>query len=468
MNDTNRPAVDGPKHIDLYAARSKIQVRDIHGFYSNLRRALRWVGLLALFVTPWLTWDGRQAVLFDLPARQFHLFGVTFFPQDFMFVSWLLIIGAFALFTFTNWLGRVWCGYACPQSVWFTLFMEIEEAIEGSRNRRIRLDASPWDGRKLRIKATKWLAWAALAAATGIAIVGFFVPIRELLPAIASLSLSGWTLFWLGFFTATTFVMGAIMREQVCLYMCPYARFQSAMFDPDTLIVSYDAARGEPRGSRSRSADPRALELGDCVDCELCVQVCPVGIDIREGLQYECISCAHCVDACDSIMDKMGYARGLVSYTTEHALSGTTTRILRPRLLGYAAVLTIMIVAFTIAASERVPFRMEAERDRQTLFTQVDTAAGPRIENVYTLRLVNMTQDSRALRIEARGLEDSELIGESEIDLAAGEVRTIPVRLRATAPATPSVDIQFDLLDGADGHLILSEESRFLSGGRRS
>jgi cytochrome c oxidase accessory protein FixG len=469
MNTSRSTDRDGPRQVDLYAAQASIHVRNIHGRFSNLRRWIRWVGLVVLFLAPWLTWGGRQAILLDLPARQFHFFGVTFFPQDFVLVAWLLIIGAFALFTFTNWLGRVWCGYVCPQSVWFTLFMGIEEFVEGSRTKRMRLEEHPWDAEKLRLRATKWALWGLLALATALSIVGLFAGIRELLAGLVTFSLAGWTLFWLGFFTVVTYVFGAVLREQVCLYMCPYARFQSAMFDPDTLIVSYDQARGEPRGSRSRKTDPTELGLGDCVDCELCVQVCPTGIDIREGLQYECISCAHCIDACDSIMDKMGYARGLIRYTTEHALEGRPSRVLRPRLIGYAAVLAVMVTAFGIAATARVPFELEAIRDRQSLFAEVQTDAGPRVENVYTLRIVNMSQQERVVRIDARGLEDPDLLGaEGTVTLAAGEVRSLPVRLRARAPAQANTEIAFDLVDARDGSVILTEESRFLApaGGR--
>ncbi|MDZ7826540.1 MAG: cytochrome c oxidase accessory protein CcoG [Gammaproteobacteria bacterium] len=358
------------RQVDLYEATPKIQVRSVRGRFADLRSRLRWGFLLVLMAGPWLTWNDRQALLFDLPERQFHVFGLTFFPQDFILVSGLLIIGAFALFAVTNWLGRVWCGYTCPHSVWFQMFIDIEQWIEGPRHRRIRQDEGPWTGAIWRMKIRKWLVWAGLAVVTGVSIVGYFVPIRELILALATLSLGGLGLFWVGFFVTATFGMGAILREQVCLYMCPYARFQSAMFDPDTLIVSYDPGRGEPRGPRPRKADPQELGLGDCIDCELCVQVCPVGIDIRDGLQYECISCAHCIDACDGVMERMGYAPGLISYTTENRLEGRHSPVLRPRLIGYGLVLAIMIAAFGWLALARGEAELDVLRDRAALIAR--------------------------------------------------------------------------------------------------
>ncbi len=455
--------LDGPRQVDLYASHDAIHARQVPGFFSHLRLAIRWGGFAALLLLPWLSWNGDPLLRLDLPARQFQVFGMTFFPQDFMLVSWLLIIGAFALFTFTNWLGRVWCGYACFQSVWFSLFMDLERWVEGSRNRRVRLAKAPWNSEKIRLRLTKWALWSVLAAATGVSIMGLFVPIEGLLADLVAGSVAGWTAFWLGFFTFVTYVMGGIMREQACLYMCPYARFQSAMFDPDTLIVSYDAGRGEPRQAKKRGAEAG----GDCVDCSLCVQVCPTGIDIRDGLQYECISCAHCIDACDGVMDKLGKPRGLIRYTTEHELAGQPSKTFRPRLLGYAAVLLVMIGAVAVATVQRVPLELQVLRDRGSLFERVEGPAGEAlIENVYTIRVVNKDRATRTLALRVTDLPGSRLEGTTRLEVAGQEVRTEVVRLLAPAPAARNQEIHFELTDLADDAVTLARESRFLAPGQ--
>ena len=451
------------RQVDLYEATPKIQVRSVRGRFADLRSRLRWGFLLVLMAGPWLTWNDRQALLFDLPERQFHVFGLTFFPQDFILVSGLLIIGAFALFAVTNWLGRVWCGYTCPHSVWFQMFIDIEQWIEGPRHRRIRQDEGSWTGAIWRMKVRKWLVWAALAVVTGVSIVGYFVPVRELIPALATLSLGGWALFWVGFFVTATFGMGAILREQVCLYMCPYARFQSAMFDPDTLIVSYDPGRGEPRGPRPRKADPQELGLGDCIDCELCVQVCPVGIDIRDGLQYECISCAHCIDACDGVMERMGYAPGLISYTTENRLEGRHSPVLRPRLIGYGLVLAIMIAAFGWLALARGEAELDVLRDRGSLYREVIVDGEALIENAYSLRVVNKTQQAHVWQIDVTGLDPVRVMGETQVRIAPGQNLEVPIRLQAPRREARRTGIVFRLRDGDE--LVVKEQSSFLTGG---
>lgn len=460
----SKAPLDGPRQVDLYASHEPIHVRQVSGFFSQLRLAIRWGGFALLLALPWLSWNGEPLLRLDLPARQFQVLGLTFFPQDFMLVSWLLIIGAFALFTFTNWLGRVWCGYVCFQSVWFSLFMDLERWVEGSRNKRIRLGKASWGGEKVRLRALKWLLWALLAGATALSIMGLFVPIEGLLQGLATFSLTGWTAFWLGFFAFMTFLMGGIMREQACLYMCPYARFQSAMFDPDTLIVSYDAARGEPRSAKKRAAEG----AGDCVDCSLCVQVCPTGIDIRNGLQYECISCAQCIDACDSVMDKLHKPRGLIRYTTEHDLAGKPSKTFRPRLIGYAVVLLAMISAVAIATANRVPLELQVLRDRGSLYERVTTAGGAlRIENVYTVRVVNKDRAPRTVTLAVTGLPGLTLDGPQTLELAGQEVRTEVIRLLAPPPAAPNQELRFTLTDTANAALTVERESRFLAPGQR-
>ncbi len=424
----------GPR--DLYQRREKIFTRFVGGFFQRLRFFTGWPLLSGYFLLPWLSWGDRQLVLFDLPARQFHIFTTTFYPQDLWMLGWLLIIAAFGLFTVTTLVGRLWCGYTCPQTVWTSIFMWAEQLAEGPRHKRIRLDAAPWGFEKLRKRAFKHSMWLVCAAFTGITLVGYFTPIRELVVDLTSFNASGWATFWCAFFTVTTYGNAGWMREQVCIYMCPYARFQSAMFDKDTLIVSYNPERGEPRGSRKRSAETTANALGDCIDCQLCVQVCPVGIDIRDGLQYQCIGCAHCIDACDQVMDKMGYEPGLVSYTTEHELEHGNTSWLRPRAIGYAVVLFIMIGAFGYALLARVPFEVDVLRERGELF---QLTANDTISNQYRLRVLNKAQYDQqfSLAVEA----DVPLTNSAATTLRVepGELLDLPMTLSAPREALPGI-----------------------------
>ena len=336
--------------------------------FTGLFRTLRLVGagflFLLFFGTVWLSWDGRQAVLWDLSESKFHIFGATFWPQDFILLSGLLIIAAFGLFTITVFAGRVWCGYTCPQSTWTWLFMWCEKVTEGDRNQRIKLKAAPWGINKIARRTAKHALWLAISVMTALTFVGYFTPIRPLATELLTLEMAGVSLFWVLFFTGATYLNAGWLREAVCMHMCPYARFQSVMFDKDTLAISYDVARGEARGPRKRGADPKQAGLGDCIDCHMCVQVCPTGIDIRDGLQMECIGCAACIDACDSVMDKMGYDRGLVRYTSEHELQGGKTHLLRPRLIGYAVVLLAMIGALVVALNQRSMVSLDVIKDR--------------------------------------------------------------------------------------------------------
>ncbi|MCW9017817.1 MAG: cytochrome c oxidase accessory protein CcoG, partial [Kangiellaceae bacterium] len=303
---------------DLYEKPEKIYPRQVHGIYARLRILTVLLLLGLYYFAPWITWDSRQAILLDLPARKFHLFAATFWPQDFVYLTLLLVICAVGLFLFTAVAGRLWCGYACPQTVWTETFLWIEEFVEGNRNKRMKLDKQPWGFEKIFKKTTKHFLWVVFALFTGYTFVGYFSPIRELWDGILTLSLGPWEWFWIGLYSLATYGNAGKLREQVCLHMCPYARFQSAMFDKDTLIISYDEKRGESRGKRKKKSDYKSKGLGDCIDCNQCVHVCPTGIDIRDGLQYECIACAACIDVCDNVMDQMGYEQGLIRYTTEH------------------------------------------------------------------------------------------------------------------------------------------------------
>jgi|TARA_R100000005_G_scaffold96203_2_gene81435 cytochrome c oxidase accessory protein FixG len=447
--------------IDLYQRREKIYTRKIEGFFQRIRLYTGWPLLLGYFLLPWLSWDGRQAVWFDLPERKFHILGLVFWPQDFPLLAFMLIIAAFGLFAVTVFAGRVWCGYTCPQTVWTSIFMWIEQRFEGSRNQRMRLDKAPWSLEKVVRKVLKHGGWLFMAFLTGMTFVGYFYPIRELLPDLLTLSAGQWGVLWTIFFTCATYINAGWMREQVCKYMCPYARFQSVMFDQDTLIVSYDPGRGEPRGSRKRDADHKAQGLGDCIDCNLCVQVCPTGIDIRNGLQYECIGCALCIDACNSVMDKMSYPRGLISYTSEHQLQGGKTHWLRPRMIGYVLVLTVMVSLFSYRVISRVPLEMTVIRDRNELY--VTTMDGD-IENIYTLSLVNMEQSMHEFEIVVSGIDGAEIIGETLHTLDGGEVRSINLRVRVAPErlSRPSTEIEFTARATDRESLQVSSESRFM------
>ena len=453
---------------EMYAKRRHIYVREIKGVFQKLRRSANWALMLAFFLLPWINIGGRPLILFDLPNREFHIFSATFYPQEFILLSWLLIICAFGLFFITVFAGRVWCGYTCPQSVWTFLFIWLEHRIEGSRNRRIKLDNQPMNAEKAVRKGAKHAAWLLIALATGVTFVGYFTPIRQLVAELPTLEAHGWSYFWVGFFLVFTYLNAGWLREQVCIYMCPYARFQSVMFDRDTLIVSYDETRGEPRGHRKKSLshlEAREAGYGDCIDCELCVQVCPTGIDIRDGLQYECITCAACIDACDSVMDKMGYPRGLVRYTTENALEGKKSHILRPRLVGYFAALLVMVGTFAWTISDRMPLNFDAERERTELY---QVTRDGQISNVYSLTIRNLDDQDHTYQLSVSGLP-SLTLDSSVISVPAGESRFAAVTVTADPDdlKQPSHPIVFTLQAQQDKDIHIERETSFLGNIRR-
>jgi len=456
------------KSDSLYVSDAKIYPRAVTGLFAMWRS----IGVLVLlgiyYIVPWLEWTERQAVLFDLPNRKFHIFGLTFWPQDFFYFAVLLIIAAFALFFFTAIAGRLWCGYACPQTVWTELFMWIERKVEGDRPKQIKLDNMPWTAYKIRIKATKHFLWLALAAYTGFTFVGYFTPIDELASRIASFSLGSWEWFWIVFYSFATWGNAGFMREQVCIYMCPYARFQSAMFDNNTLIISYDKQRGEPRGSRKKSEDPKSKGLGSCIDCTLCVQVCPTGIDIRDGLQYQCIACSACIDVCDSVMDKMNYDRGLIRYTTENALQGKSVKLFRPRIIVYAITLILMTTALTYAIATRVPLEVGISRDRTRLFNETETGL---IENTYSLQIINKDEQPHRYKISALGIDGLKMIIKSDtVKIASGEVLDVPLRLQVDPYDLKdrSTEIKITVISTDNPDININEATRFLGpSGRR-
>ena len=447
MNDSSSPTAaatgadaDDPavRIVSLYQKQKKIYARAVSGWFAGWRWALVWITQLVFYGLPWLEWNARQAVLFDLEARRFYIFGLVLYPQDFIFLTGLLIISAYALFLFTTVAGRLWCGYACPQTVYTEIFMWVEKRFEGDRAQRMKLDAAPWGTQKLMRKGGKQAAWIALGLWTGFTFVGYFTPIHTLALKVLSLGLGPWETFWTLFYGFATYGNAGYMREQVCKYMCPYARFQSAMFDPDTLIITYDAARGEARGQNSKRNKKDGLKpegVGDCIDCGLCVQVCPTGIDIRNGLQYECIGCAACIDGCDQIMDKMGYPRGLIRYTTENVIkgkypdSGILHHVLRTRTLIYTALMLVISSVFVYSLATRVPLRVDVVRDRVALSKETDDGM---IENVYRLQLINKDNQSHQYTLNAAGIPGLRVIT-STLPVTARELETleIPVSLIA-------------------------------------
>ncbi|MBX3023921.1 cytochrome c oxidase accessory protein CcoG [bacterium] len=454
-----RPAA--VREVPLYAKREHIYQKEIQGPWQRRRMVALFILAGVFLAGPWLTWQGRQAIWFDLPSRKFYLFALTFWPQDFIFLSWMLMIAAFSLFFFTAIAGRLWCGYACPQTVWTKFFMWIEWLVEGDRNDRIRLDRSRWNAEKVLRKAGKHAAWLLLACVVALTFIGYFTPIRALLPRLAG-GLSGWEVFFAVFFTAALYLDAGWMREQICKYACPYARFQGAMFDTNTLTIFYDAARGEPRGHRGRAIEARAAGLGDCIDCGLCVHVCPTGIDIRKGTQYECIGCAACIDACDSVMDEMGYARGLVRYASETSLRTGHLRVLRPRVVAYGVILALIASTFAYALSQRVPLRVDVLHDRARLYRMTNDGL---VENTYTLRIMNLDQQPHAYWIVASGPEHLSVVAPDDVRIPPGEIADVPVRLQAPPAglARQSMDVRFTVsaIDAPD--LAVREKSRFLA-----
>jgi len=398
--------------ISLYAAQDKIYPRSTFGFFTKWRWVMIWLTQLVFYGTPWVEWGQRQALLFDLEAKRFYIFNLVLYPQDLIYLTAILIISALSLFLFTAVAGRLWCGYACPQTVYTEIFLWIERKIEGDRAARMKLDESPMSVKKLLRKGGKHFVWIAFALWTGFTFVGYFTPIRELLSEFAHLHIGPWETFWVCFYGLATYGNAGFMREQVCKYMCPYARFQSAMFDDDTLVVTYDEARGEPRGRRSRNVDSESHKLGDCIECSLCVQVCPTGIDIRKGLQYECIGCGACADVCDTVMDKMGYAPGLIKYSTQNAITQKWShkqmlqRILRPRVLIYASILTLLILGLLTSLWLRTPFRVNVVRDRGVMARITDDGM---IENVYRLQIMNGTETTQHFQLSVNGLKGLEI-----------------------------------------------------------
>ena len=465
-NKSTSKAALAPAPVSFYEKHKKVYIRDVKGWWDTWRWALVWITQILFYVTPWLDWNGRQAVLLHLVERKFYLFGLVLWPQDVFYLALLLIISAYALFLFTAIAGRLFCGYACPQTVYTEIFMWIENKLEGDRSARMKLDKGPLTARKFRIKATKHALWIVIALWSGLTLVAYFTPVKELIAAFP-FEFSGWEMFWTLFYAGFFYMQAGFLREQVCKYMCPYSRFQGVMFDPDTLIITYDQERGEPRGARKKNADLATSSQGDCVDCGLCVVVCPTGIDIRKGQQYECIGCGACIDACDPVMDKVGKPRGLIRYTTENALAKHFTskdvlaHILRPRIILYTAILIAITLASVWSLATRVPLKVDVIRDRSLLAREADDG---RIENVYNLKIMNTTEEPKRYALSVEGMEGVEIVGERIVEVASAENHevTIVVRVPPESGKKGANTIYFDIKALNHDKIAVHEKATFL------
>lgn len=457
---------DPNQHANPNSPRSGIYVRAVTGTLETFRRFFGLIFLGTFALLPWLQYDGHQAILLDIGSQRFNIFGLTLWPQDLTLLAWILIVAAFALFFVTTFAGRVWCGFMCPQTTWTFIYIWFEELFEGSRHQRIKLDERAMDFDKFWRKSLKHLAWVAIALLTSLIFVGYFTPIDQLFVDFFTFSSSAWATGFVLFFTFCTYGNAGWMREIMCTHICPYARFQSAMFDKDTFTVAYNSKRGEQRGPRSRKSareDNQQQGLGDCIDCHLCVQVCPTGIDIRNGLQYECINCGACVDACNGVMEKMNYPKGLISFTSETELAGGTTKIVRPKLVGYALVLIIMSGLLIFEIMTRVPLEVDIIRDRNSLYRETNDGL---IENVYTLKILNKSQQSETYSISIVGFEGANFIGEKTVSVNGGEVLTWPISLaidpNKLRKEVSEFEFQVEVINNPANQAKVQEPSKFL------
>lgn len=446
--------------IKPYKDEGPIYIREQKGFFQQVRRNLGWLLMFVFVAIPWIQYNGQQAVLFDVGTQKFTIFSLTLLPQDFMILALLFMLGAFALFFVTNWLGRVWCGYTCPQTIWMLMFSWVEQRIEGTRNHRIKLDKSPWSVAKWRKKMTKHSAWLVISLFTATSFMAYFIPVKSLYSDMVMLDWSGITSFWVFLFAFCTYGNAGFLREKMCTVACPYSRFQSVMFDKDTLLVTYDSERGENRGPRKRKADPKSLDLGDCVDCNLCVEVCPAGIDIRNGLQYECINCGLCIDACDDTMNKFGYQKGLIKYASEKQLEGGVTNQFRLKLLGYGGLTVLLSIVMVVWLAQRTPIEVSVLRDRNALYRMTYEGL---VENPYTLTIINKTQQPLHYRVSLNGFDAGTLKAPRETRVEPGVMKQIPVTVVADSyDLTKKVTkLEFEVTAKEDSSISQTQQSMF-------
>lgn len=459
-------AVNKSGERSLYAPRKRIHPKRAEGLFRRIKWAVMAATLSVYYFTPWIRWDRGasapdQAVLIDLPARRFYFFFIEIWPQEVYYLTGLLILAAMALFLITSLAGRVWCGYTCPQTVWTDLFLVVERFVEGDRNARLRLDQAPWWGAKIGKKLVKHVIWILIAIATGGAWVFYFADAPTLAGQLVRFEAPVTAYGFIALFAATTYLLGAIAREQVCIYMCPWPRIQGAMLDEESLVVTYHEERGEPRGSHKHGESWE--ERGHCVDCNQCVAVCPTGIDIRDGQQLECITCALCIDACNGIMEKVGLPGGLISYDThanmERRQNGEKPRLrlFRPRVLLYSSVIAVVGLIMLYTLIGRPDLEMNVLRDRNPVFVQL---ADGGVRNAYTIKVLNKLHQRRHLDLSVSGLLGARLrvIGQANGDLQ--KLTVLPDRLRSfrvlvSVPrgtlAAESVPLAFSILDSRGG-----------------
>ena len=450
----------------VFDPEAKVYPRSISGLFTRWRWIFVWLTQIVFYGLCWLPWNGRQAILLDIDKRKFYFFDLVLWPQDTIYLVLLMVLGALALFLFTAVAGRLWCGYTCPQTVYTEIFLWFEKVVEGERPQRIKLDAAPWSLRKLRIKSSKHAVWLIFSLWTGFTFVGYFTPIRDLASDFLSLSPGAWSSFWVGFYALATYGNAGFLREQMCRQICPYARFQFVMFDRDTLIIAYDATRGESRGARAKGVDHHAQGLGDCVDCGICVQVCPTGIDIRNGLQNECIGCAACIDACDQVMDKMAYPRGLIRYSTENAVDqrlaprDIARRAFRPRVIIYSAALCLLSAATAWSLATRIPLKVNVLKDHGTLSREADDG---RIENIYALKIINTGDQTRTFRLGIAGFAGLRLENDQPVTVSGGDIgrQTLVVSADPGSAKSGASPIRFRIEDVSDGSVAVTESSKF-------
>lgn len=429
--------------LELYRKQGKIHAKAVDGRFNRLRWLMVWLTQGIFYGLCWLPWEVsgqlRQAVLFDIAHEKLYLFGLVLWPQDALLLALVLLMAATGLFLVTALAGRLFCGFACPQTVYTSIFVWIEGKIEGDHLARLQLDQGPLTARKVLLKGSKHLLWLAVASWTAITFVGYFTPIRELLPSLPGWNVGPWEGFWLIFYAAFTYVQAGLAREAVCQHMCPYSRFQGVMFDPATRSVSYDLPRGEPRRATGNT------QAGDCIDCGICVQVCPTGIDIRHGQQYECINCGLCIDACDQVMTRIGSPTGLIRFAPEQTAPAPWHR--RPRVLTYALLLLAFAALGVWTLSQRSLLRVDILRDRNVLARE--TADG-RIENAYQLQVMNLSEAAQHYQVSLDGDSPLEIVGERSITVDAGSILPLQLTLSAGAEALPpgSHPVVFHVVSG--------------------
>lgn len=458
-----------PVH-ELDATKKRVHPRFVTGKYQNIRVVSMYF-LLALFlILPWIKYDDRQAILFDFAQQRFYIFGLTFLPQDFYFFAFFFIISAFTLFMVTVYAGRVWCGYACPQTIWTHMYQYVEKWVIGDRNKRIKFDKAPMNAEKIAKRSLVYFIWFIMALITALTFVSYVVGTQDLYfswQSLGGIPFPTWsTMTWsfVGMFTFATYVNAGYMREHMCTHICPYGRFQSVMFDKDTLIVSYDYNRGEPRGTRKKGTHPE--NLGDCIECTMCVQVCPTGIDIRDGLQVECIQCAACIDACNDVMDKVGYPRGLIRYTTERQLvEKEDTKIISPRIFAYLLLLTALFGVLIYTLNDRVPLEIDIRRDRNALSS---ISAQGSIENSYIVKITNKTQDKHTYNIALEPQKGMSLqLRFNDLPLDPGESYDMPLSIYGDPAVIDKGQTPIVLtVESDDGKYKVSKENIFTTQGQ--